>query len=162
MIEFLVSLGVDKATFNFLMPLGRGSDNNEDLFTTYQKISIYKKIQKIAHGNNLSIDCRRIKEAGNGFLDCPAGKTLIHIDYSGRVSPCSWVAKLWPDLTTTVSSSLLDDTLLTAFRERMLKITADACDNCLIQNDCGRGCPVIIQLLKQKYDLLCIYKKKNE
>ena len=100
MISLAKSCGVSKVNLAFLIPEGRAK--TED--TIKLPIERYKEIvEEIAElrkkykSEDFDIEIRRNNLLDENSLDCPGGRNLIHINVNGKVSPCSWIAKLDKD-----------------------------------------------------------------
>lgn len=97
MISLAKSCGVSKVNLAFLIPEGRAKTDD----TIKLPIERYKEIvDNVARlrekykSENFDIEIRRNNILNEESIDCPGGKNLIHINVNGKVSPCSWVAKL--------------------------------------------------------------------
>lgn len=97
MILLAKECGVSKVNLAFLIPEGRAK--NDDTI----KLSMDKYKETIESVNNLrkkyktddfDIELRRTNILDKDSIDCPGGKNLIHINVNGKVSPCSWIAKI--------------------------------------------------------------------
>ena len=55
------------------------------------------KLREKYKSEDFDIEIRRNNLLNENSLDCPGGRNLIHINVNGKVSPCSWIAKLDKD-----------------------------------------------------------------
>lgn len=97
MISLAKSCGVSKVNLAFLVPEGRAKTDD----TIKLPIDKYKEMIEIVENlrekyktNDFDIEIRRKNILDKNSMDCPGGKNLIHINVNGKVSPCSWIAKL--------------------------------------------------------------------
>jgi len=97
MISLAKSCGVSKVNLAFLIPEGRAKTDD----TIKLPIERYKEIvnniadlRKKYKTDDFDIEIRRNVALDRNSMDCPGGKNLIHVNVSGKVSPCSWIAKL--------------------------------------------------------------------
>lgn len=104
MILLAKSCGVSKVNFAFLIPEGRAKTDN----TIKVPIEKYKEImenidvlRKKYKSEDFDIEIRRNNILDEDSIDCPGGRNLIHINVKGKVSPCSWIAKLDNDEFST-------------------------------------------------------------
>ena len=100
MISLAKSCGVSKVNLAFLIPEGRAKTDD----TIKLPIEMYKEIvDKVAElrqkykSENFDVEIRRNNLLDENSIDCPGGRNLIHINVNGKVSPCSWIAKLDKD-----------------------------------------------------------------
>ena len=97
MISLAKSCGVSKVNFAFLIPEGRAkSDGTIKLpIDKYKEtVDIIANLRKKYKTDEFDIEIRRNNILDKDSMDCPGGKNLIHINVNGKVSPCSWIAKL--------------------------------------------------------------------
>ena len=94
------SYGVSKVNLAFLIPEGRAKNDN----TIKLPIEKYKEIVENVGSlrekyktEKFDIEIRRNSILDKNSIDCPGGRNLIHINVNGKVSPCSWIAKLDKD-----------------------------------------------------------------
>ena len=89
--------GVSKVNLAFLIPEGRAK-NDESIRLPMERykeiIDMVADIRKKYKDDNFDIEIRRNAILDHNSMDCPGGKNLIHINVNGKVSPCSWIAKL--------------------------------------------------------------------
>lgn len=100
MISLAKSCGVSKVNLAFLIPEGRAKTDD----TIKLPIERYKEmvgkvdeLRKKYKSEDFDIEIRRNNLLNVNSLDCPGGKNLIHVNVNGKVSPCSWIAKLDKD-----------------------------------------------------------------
>ena len=94
------SYGVSKVNLAFLIPEKRTKNDN----TIKLPIEKYKEIVENVGSlrekyktEKFDIEIRRNSILDKNSIDCPGGRNLIHINVNGKVSPCSWIAKLDKD-----------------------------------------------------------------
>lgn len=157
MLLLLVENQVDRAAFNFLVPLGRATSSGGKILPTKEKIQIAEYIWEKGAHYNIPITINRIHHTPTLLKECPAGKYLAHINAYGEVSPCSWVGKLWDDMIKKPKDTLFDQKLLRVMRRRFAEIRNAKCGNCEHSSECGKGCPIIAYFEDENYDKLCGY-----
>lgn len=97
MISLAKTCGVSKVNLAFLIPEGRAkSDDTIKLpIDKYKEmIDMVSNLRKKYKSENFDIEIRRNNILNKDSVDCPGGRNLIHINVNGKVSPCSWIAKL--------------------------------------------------------------------
>lgn len=96
-IKFAKNLGVSKLNFAFLIPEGRAKDD-ETIKIPIDKykevVDMIEMLKKKYEREDFEIRIRRTKALDENSMECPGGKNLIHITANGKVSPCSWIAKV--------------------------------------------------------------------
>lgn len=97
MISLAKSCGVSKVNLAFLIPEGRAK-TDETIKLPIDKykevVDIVAKLREKYKGDNFDIEIRRNNKLDKNSIDCPGGRNLIHINVNGKVSPCSWIAKI--------------------------------------------------------------------
>ena len=103
-IEEMISLaknsGVSKVNLAYLIPEERVKNNEEILIPNKQYKSIAEDVTKLREkykSDDFDIELRRINHLDENSIDCPGGRNLLHINVHGKVSPCSWLAKVDKD-----------------------------------------------------------------
>ena len=97
MISLAKSCGVSKVNLAFLIPEGRAkTDDTIKLpIEKYREIvDVVAKLREKYKSEDFDIEIRRNNILNKASIDCPGGKNLIHINVNGKVSPCSWIAKV--------------------------------------------------------------------
>ena len=97
MIILAKSCGVSKINFAFMLPEGRAKLDETIKVPDNRYREIFDKMEKLIKKyakEDFEIRFRRTDVLDKNSLDCPGGKNLMHIDVNGKVSPCSWIAKL--------------------------------------------------------------------
>lgn len=97
MIFLAKSCGVSKVNLAFLIPEGRAkTDDTIKLpIEKYRKmVDVVAKLREKYKSEDFDIEIRRNNILNEDSIDCPGGRNLIHINVNGKVSPCSWIAKL--------------------------------------------------------------------
>ena len=155
MLNLLDAHKVDRAVLNFFVPLGRATSMTGDIFNTEQKKQIATLLAEQAVGKTVKLSLKRIYENGGVLQKCPAATALIHIDAYGKVSPCSWIGKLWNDMADDISENVFKNGLVEELYSRIEKLTDNKCGKCALNMECGRGCPVIAYFEGDKYDCIC-------
>ena len=100
MISLAKNSGVSKVNLAYLIPEGRIKNNEEILIPSTKYKSIAEKVTKLREkykSDNFDIELRRIHHLDENSIDCPGGRNLLHINVHGKVSPCSWLAKIDKD-----------------------------------------------------------------
>ena len=141
MIDFFSKMGVDEVVFNWLIAAGRYQDNKEmgvplskfedTIKLIHDYMSQYKDIIKVSMH-------RSEKYYDDGSM-CNAGKKILFILPDGRISPCSWLAKLDHHLITkdSLMNSSLNDLLESSTFKNWEKFVNDRAKKC------KAGCPAI-------------------
>ena len=155
MLALLKNIGVDRATLNFLVPLGRAGMNGVKILPTSEKIRIAEYLFQEGKKIGIPVTTNRIRRGQTLLSECPAGKYMVHINALGEVSPCSWVGKLWGDLVKKPMDRLFDEEVLSVMRQRFQEIYGEKCGACAYTNSCGKGCPIIAWFEDEHYDKLC-------
>ena len=90
------SVGVSKVNFAILVPVGRAEDNEEILLDKELYSQIYKKIDALTskYKKQIEIEIKRQHGISQECLSCPGGDLILHINAHGKISPCSWIAKI--------------------------------------------------------------------
>jgi len=94
-ILFLRNLGVDEVVFNWLVKVGRLTENKGYNIDLQRFDEIVQKIlsYQTKYENEIKVTMHR----SNYFVDdnnhCDAANSLFHISPEGEVSPCSWIKK---------------------------------------------------------------------
>lgn len=97
MISLAKSCGVSKVNLAFLIPEGRAKTDDTIKLPTEkyrETVDIVAKLRKKYKSEDFDIEIRRNNILNEDSIDCPGGRNLIHINVNGKVSPCSWIAKL--------------------------------------------------------------------
>ena len=100
MISLAKNEGVSKVNLAFLIPEGRAKTDEEIKISTDIYQTIANKVTKLREkykSDNFDIELRRINKLDENSIECPGGKNLLHINVHGKVSPCSWLAKVDKD-----------------------------------------------------------------
>ena len=97
MISLAKSCGVSKVNLAFLVPEGRAkSDETIQLpmgkYT--EMINMVDTLIEKYRSEDFDTELRRKHQLDNESMDCPGGSNLLHINVNGKVSPCSWIAKI--------------------------------------------------------------------
>jgi MoaA/NifB/PqqE/SkfB family radical SAM enzyme len=142
MLRLLSRLAIRKAMFSFLVPLGRGSEIASECVPYERRSDIAATLKQAGERWNVDVECRRAHRGDDGLSGCPAGRSLLHLDAAGYVSPCPWLSKLRPELRTALPSWLEMQKIGGAGWR--LPPAGEACsgDGCARASECGRGCPV--------------------
>lgn len=166
MVEFLVDLGVRHAGFNTIAPLGRGEIFINRCFSPDERNAVFSELEELARTHEtLHIDLRRQTSSTTGLRECPAGARLLHIDPEGRVSPCSWIAKAYPEFSEEIAThGILRPEALNRFRAWAWTVLDVGCSQCSLSETCGRGCPAAEWLNPEQGrgpDPLCAIRRDN-
>lgn len=141
MITFLADMNVDEVVFNWLISVGRFQEHQEQgvPLSEFQRLISTVRLYQKKYNGKIKISMHRSKEYVSDDSTCRAGDQILFILPDGRISPCSWLAKL--DNTLITTGSLKDHSL------KDLKKT-DAFDKwqSIISKRseiCHSGCPAI-------------------
>ncbi len=91
------SMGMMKINFNILVPIGRANANFDIHIPTNEYHNIYEKVSRLIdkyEDDSFIIEIKRSHQLNIDSVACPGGKTIVHINTHGKVSPCSWLSKL--------------------------------------------------------------------
>lgn len=97
MISLAKSTGVSKVNLAYLIPEGRIKNNKDINIPMNQYKSIAEEVTKLRErykSDDFDVELRRINHLDKNSIDCPGGRNLLHINVNGKVSPCSWLAKI--------------------------------------------------------------------
>jgi len=147
--------GVDRSVLNFFVPLGRASSLQSDILSASERAKITKYIFEKAKLHNVTATVNRLHSGGIGLEQCPAGRKLVFINASGKVSPCSWIAKMWPKFSVDISETIFPATLIDELDSDIFDLTKSKCYDCKHKTDCGYGCPIIARFDEKGFDTLC-------
>lgn len=141
MINFFIRLNVDEVVFNWLITVGRFKDNTDlgvslsKFGETISKVRGYREFYK----DTIKISMHRSEYYKDDRTECSAGKNILFILPDGRISPCSWIAKLDSNLIT--EGSLMDCTLKELRQSKAFRDWQDISDK--RREICSAGCPAI-------------------
>lgn len=96
-VTLVKSMGMMKINFNILVPVGRANANMDIHIPITEYHDIYKKINKLIEKYNdelFTVEIKRNQQLNTNSMACPGGKSIVHINANGKVSPCSWLSKL--------------------------------------------------------------------
>lgn len=141
MIEFLTSLGVDEVVFNWLIKVGRFKENSEwgisleKFDRLVNQICYYKELYK----DKIKISMHRSENYKDDGTRCQAGKQILFILPDGKISGCSWLAKLNEEFITegNLKNKSLKELLQEESFKRWNQIIDQRC------RECHSGCPAI-------------------
>jgi MoaA/NifB/PqqE/SkfB family radical SAM enzyme len=94
-ILFLINLGVDEVVFNWLVKVGRLTENKSYSVDLQRFDEVVSRIlsYQAKYADKIKVTMHR----SNCFVDsdnrCDAATSLFHISPEGEVSPCSWIKK---------------------------------------------------------------------
>lgn len=97
MISIAKSYGVSKINLAFLIPTGRAKNDDTIQLPAgkyKEMVDVVAKLRENYKSDDFDIELRRNTVLDKDSIDCPGGGNLIHINVNGKVSPCSWIAKL--------------------------------------------------------------------
>ncbi|MFC1884499.1 radical SAM/SPASM domain-containing protein [Thermodesulfobacteriota bacterium] len=153
-VNFVKSMGIKAIVFNWIIPLGRAEFNIDYLPEKSEYPSIITEIKRLYRIYELEkkfprILYRRYITNGQTPLEmCPGGRTSFFITSSGKVSPCSFLARfpqgqfVFGDLSIQNFSDIVYSksfqTALETLRSRGRNIPE--CVKCDVL-ECGYGCP---------------------
>ena len=141
MILFLRELGVDEIVFNWLVKVGRLKDNNDksislDRFNeTIERVNKYKEEFK----DDIIVSMHRSQKYTDDGTVCQAGEQILFILPNGKISPCSWLAKLDESLIT--EKSLVNCRLNELLCDKEFKLWNEVQKKRRLS--CKPGCPAI-------------------
>lgn len=95
-VRVVYEAGVSQINFSYLVPIGRAINPNihiakEDYARIRDEVS---RIREVYADKNFSILFRRSSRITADSLDCAGGSMIMHATATGKLSPCSWCAKL--------------------------------------------------------------------
>ncbi len=102
MVKLCVRLKVEELRFSWLVRVGRFKDNPQ-LYPKRDWLTIMEEIKDLRKKcqNKIKITVHRISESKYSFFQiCPAGDKLFFLNHQGKLSPCSWIAKIDPNFLT--------------------------------------------------------------
>lgn len=141
MIRFLADLHVDEVVFNWLISVGRFQEHQDQgvPLTEFHRLIAAVRSYQNKYKGIIKISMHRSKEFLSDNSICSAGKQILFILPDGRISPCSWLAKLDARLITQDSlkeQSLEDLKQSNAFQlwHSIIKKRTEVCHS---------GCPAI-------------------
>lgn len=141
MIEFLISHQVDEVVFNWLIKAGRFKDNSElgislDEFDhLIHQVCSFKQLYK----EQIKVSMHRSEAYRHDGSRCQAGKQLLFILPDGKISGCSWLAKLNEAFIT--EDTLKNRSITELKKEEVFEHWNQILDRRCIT--CHSGCPAI-------------------
>lgn len=156
-IDLLSSCQIDRVVFNYTIPLGRATNSWNKIFTMEERFKTAQILIDAARVKNLNISIKRFEHTRDILQKCPAGSNLILFDAYGKISPCSWIGKLWNDFIITPEECLFDEKTLKILNDRINSLSDKKCSSCMDNIGCGRGCPIVAFFEEEQYDKLCGY-----
>lgn len=144
--ETAYDLGAGGIIFSWLRSVGRMKQNIDLLppRTRYREVSELLGEMKEKWRGVMSITYHRFGELDEDSESCMGGEKILHIDSYGRVSPCSWIAKLLPEYTS--DKSVFDEPLEVILRDSKLKRFYDLIERRRWKY--GPGCPTMCLIEK--------------
>lgn len=141
LIEFLKKLGVDEIVFNWLVKVGRLKDNDNQSISLERFDAIISQIKEYMKKNKgiIKISMHRSNYYKEENSCCVAGDKILFILPDGRISPCSWLAKLDNRLIT--KATLEKKNLLDLYESDEFKLWKE-----ILEERCKNahpGCPAI-------------------
>jgi MoaA/NifB/PqqE/SkfB family radical SAM enzyme len=96
MVKLCLDLGVKELRFSWLIKVGRFKQNPK-IYPKRQWLSVMREIKKLKkkYKNKILISIHRnpFVKIKTNYL-CPAGEKIFFLNPKGRLSPCSWIAKI--------------------------------------------------------------------
>lgn len=150
MIDFFKNMDVDEVVFNWLVKVGRLKENDDKTVSLDKFDEIIGRINKLKRLNEgiIKISMHRSEKFKEIDTVCQAGAQILFILPDGRVSPCSWLAKLDERLIT--EQSLVDTPLEKIYRSKEFALWKEILDD--RGKKCNPGCPAICIERNGKYD----------
>lgn len=141
MADLALELHANELFYNWLVPVGRARDREdirvgpENYFPTAEKLRALQEEYK----GKLNIGFHRFALIDDGFANCPGGRSIIHVNDDGRISPCSWISKL--DGSYTTKESMTETPLDRLLETDEIRGFRDMADRRMELY--GPGCPAI-------------------
>ena len=141
LIGVLKKLGVDEVVFNWLVKVGRLKDNENQSISLERFDAVVSQIKEYMEKNKdiIKISMHRSNYYKDDNSCCVAGDKIVFILPDGRISPCSWLAKLDSRLIT--KDTLVEKTLIELFESNEFKLWKE-----ILEERCKKahsGCPAI-------------------
>lgn len=137
----MYNMGADEISFNWLMKTGRAL-KNPDIFVPddrYFGVGAELGDLKSKYDGKLKISYHRFHELNEDSASCKGGSKFLFIDPKGRLSACSWIAKISPDLVT--SGNIYDSGIDELVSEGAIQKYSDIVER--RDSEYGPGCPAI-------------------
>jgi len=150
MVKLCTKLEIEELRFSWLVRVGRFKKHPE-LYPKRKRLAIFKEIKNLQekYRNNIKITAHRMAGAEYNNISqlCPAGDKLFFLNPSGKLSPCSWIAKIDSKLLTKKSLKETDIATLTNSKEflKFKKIIKER------RNKDFKGCPFIAKYQNGSY-----------
>jgi MoaA/NifB/PqqE/SkfB family radical SAM enzyme len=120
---------------------GRCSENEDILLNASQYLKTAKEIMKLKkkYKKEIKISFHRFNILDKNSGSCPRGEKLFHVNASGKLTPCPWIAKF--DKKFITENSLKDTSFSKLIRSKCIK----EFKKMIINRDkkFGPGCPAI-------------------
>lgn len=177
-VEGLIELsaGLDAAIkFSPLRPIGRAQDNLRDVILTpqdfYQAIQTITRLRKRYPATRISADFDILRPVSSTkapalvFDSCPAGRSILNVNYDGYVYPCIFLATPQHELAAGhIGEGALPEMWQTApIFQRIRTLTKDTqCQQCFAyRHTCSGGCLAMAYLTTgclEAHDPQCFVK----
>ena len=141
MIEFLMEHRVDEVVFNWLIRVGRFKENSEMGISLDEFDGLISQVRGFMreYKGRIKVSMHRSEPYIDDGSHCLAGSHLLFILPDGRVSPCSWLAKLDGQFVTekTLKTCTLNELKHGSAFLRWNEVLDKRC------RVCSSGCPAI-------------------
>lgn len=149
MVKFSIGLGVNQLALNWLLGVGRITQNPQVMVPRELFSKTTTEIARLRdkYGSRIKISMLRDRPFEHAAGICPAGTRLFHVDHKGHVSTCSWVYKMDKLFST-------DETLKThSFRELVNMEKMNSWRSMTVERTekHGPGCPAVCYQDYQQY-----------
>lgn len=94
-ILFLINFGVDEVVFNWLVKVGRLTENESYSVDLQRFNEVVSKIlsYQAKYADKIKVTMHRSKSFVHSDNRCDAASSLFYISPEGEISPCSWIKK---------------------------------------------------------------------
>ena len=88
--------GAVKVNFSVLVTTGRAKNETDIHLPAEEQLSLIGNVSRLVAKHKTDVfdaELRRCHPLLENSIYCIGGKTILHIDVNGRISPCSWLSK---------------------------------------------------------------------
>lgn len=141
LIIFLKNLHVDEVVFNWLVKVGRLKENDDKSISLSRFEATINEIRQYMkkYEDEIKVSMHRSEKYFADMDMCKAGDRILFILPDGKVSPCSWLAKLDERLIT--EKTLKETSLSTLLTSNEFNLWHDILNE--RAQKCKAGCPAI-------------------
>lgn len=149
-IETVRGIGADEIAFNWLVKTGRALEHPEIFLPDERYFEVGGRLSELRdeYADRIKISYHRFKKIGPETRGCFGGEKFLHINSAGKLTPCSWVGKFYPEyvsegcLYTDGMDKVLAEGKIDKFRDAIKKR----------EERHGPGCPIICQIANGTMD----------